>query len=145
MDTYKGTALDSYRGDRTAAYDGMTIEEADEIFEEYYRTIDFSEEYFAEEYQKLVTDALKYAAMRAEWACMGREQKIAEDSRRTSLHNTFLNDVARYAGYLKRNGLDVHWFEMLGQEIEPEEINFRRKRIGDWACYIALFVSLQAR
>ena len=127
------------------AYDRLTLEEANRIFTEYHDSLDFSEEYFCQEYSKLVSHAIRYAEIRAEWSGLDLEEQRHEDAGRTNAHNMFLNDVERYAGYMKRNGKDIGWFEKLGQGIAPEEINLKRKRIGDWACYIALFVALNQR
>lgn len=127
------------------ANDGMTLEEASRIFTEYHDSLDFTEDYFREEYRKRISHAVRYASVRAGWSGLDRDEKMKEDSRLTNIHNMFLNDVERYAGYQKRNGMKSSWFELLGQGIEPEEVNRKRKRIGDWACYIALFAALNQR
>lgn len=143
--TYKSELFENYDAYENMAHDRLTLEDANRIFTEYHDSLDFSEEYFREEYSKLVSHAIRYAGIRVEWSGFDREEKMREDASRTNAHNMFLNDVERYAGYMKRNGKDIKWFEELGQGIEPEEINLKRKRIGDWACYIALFVALNQR
>lgn len=142
---YKNESLENYDSYETSAADRLTLEEANRILTEYYNTLDFTDEFFLEEYQKLVSHAIRYASVRASWSCFDREEKMREDEGRTNAHNMFLNDVARYAGYMKRSGRDTGWFEELGQGIEPGEVDLKRKRIGDWACYIALFVALNQR
>ena len=143
--TYKSDTFENYEAYRKIARDRMTLEEAEQIFTEYYDSLDLTEEYFHEEYRKLVSHAIRYAGIRAKWACLDLEEKIREDSSRTMVHDMLVNDVSRYAGYLKRTGKEAHWFELLGQGIEPENVKEKRKRIGDWGCFIALFVALNQR
>ncbi len=125
--------------------DGLTPEEAEMIYQGYCDSLDLTDEYFRDEYQKLVMDAIAYANMRAVWSQMSFEEQMAADDGRTAMHDRFLHDVERHASYLKRNGLDLEWFELLGQGIRPELVSLKRKRIGDWACYIALFHALGSR
>ena len=142
---YQGNLLENIDAYYEIAKDKMTLEEANQIFTEYHASIDFSEEYMSKKYAELVTRAMRYAKMRMDWSTWDKETRQERDYQRTNLHNLFLNSVTQYASYQKRNGGDCHWFEMLGQGIEPDEVDSKRKRIGDWACYIALFVALNKR
>ena len=146
MYSYKTDQLENYKSyQNLAKNEALSIEEAEQIFTEYYDSLDFTEEFFQEEYKKLISHAVEYAMARANWAGLDRGERIEADESRTNTHDRFLNDIARYIGYQERNGGDTHWFEMLAQGGEPKEIWTKRKRIGDWACYIALFVALNQR
>jgi len=46
---YKGITLRNFESYRAIANDGMTLEEAEAIFKEYYESIDFTEELFVQE------------------------------------------------------------------------------------------------
>ena len=46
---YKGITLRNFESYRAIANDGMTLEEAEAIFKEYYESIDFTEEFFVQE------------------------------------------------------------------------------------------------
>ena len=142
---YKRNELESYDAYLKIARDALSLEDANQIFQEFYDSLDFSEEIFRELYKELVSNAIRYAAIRAMWSGLDREEKIKNDDSRTNAHNKLVNAVENLSGYQKRNGQNYYWFEVLGQGVEPEEANTKRKRIGDWGCFIALFVSLNQR
>ena len=82
----------------------------------------------------MVARAIRYAHIRAGWAALTREQKRDQDASRTSAHDAFiasLNIVARTQG-----DTGTGWRGRLSDD---------RKRIGDFACYIALFEAIEAR
>ena len=85
-------------------------------------------------YQDMVARAIRYAHIRAGWAALTREQKRDQDAGRTSAHDAFiasLNIIARTEGEV-----GAAWKERLSDD---------RKRIGDFACYIALFEGIGSR
>lgn len=85
-------------------------------------------------YNRLLEKAVRYAHIRAEWNLLNREEKLEKDDSRTAAHDSFIasvNIISRTEGKI---GSD--WREQLGND---------RKRVGDFACYIALFRSLEAR
>ena len=79
--------------------------------------------------------AVRYAHIRAGWDLQTREQKISEDDLRTSAHDVFIVALTKLGRYQKQKGKT--WME----EFDLND----RKRVGDFACYIALFLSLNAR
>lgn len=85
-------------------------------------------------YSDLVNSAVKYAAIRAELGAMHRERKLEKDSHRTSLHNDVILQINILARYLRKAGKPALWRNELGNE---EEDWSSRKRIGDFACYLA--------
>lgn len=88
-------------------------------------------------YDELVESANEYAAIRAEWDTMDREQKIEKDPARTSLHNDVILHINILTRYLRKAGKPALWRDELGNE---EEDRIWRKVLGDFACFIA-FVS----
>lgn len=85
-------------------------------------------------YNRLLEKAIRYAHIRAEWNTLSREEKLERDSSRTAAHDSFIssiNIIARSEGEI-----GSQWRERLGNS---------RKRVGDFACYISLFLSLEAR
>lgn len=85
-------------------------------------------------YNRLIEKAVRYAHIRAEWNALSREEKLEQDSSRTIAHDSFIssiNIIARSEGEI-----GSQWRERLGND---------RKRVGDFACYISLFLSLEAR
>lgn len=85
-------------------------------------------------YNRLLEKAIRYAHIRAEWNTLSREEKLEQDSSRTAAHDSFIssiNIIARSEGEI-----GLQWRERLGND---------RKRVGDFACYIALFRAIDAR
>lgn len=93
-------------------------------------------------YGELVVIAMKYAGIRAEWTMLSREEKAERDARRTSCHDSLIVKFNMLARYLRMQGKDARWRECLGDE---KDNPYSRKRIGDFACYIAFVNSLNAR
>ena len=89
--TYKSELFENYDTYKKMAHDRLSLEDANRIFTEYHDSLDFSEEYFREEYSKLISHAIRYAEVRARWSGLNREEKMREDGSRTNAHNMFLN------------------------------------------------------
>ena len=56
-------------------------------------------------YEDLLTDAIKYAGIRAEWAQMTREEKMDRDPYRTAIHDSVIMDINVLARYLPHSGM----------------------------------------
>jgi len=80
--------------------------------------------------------AIDYATIRSRWSLMNREQRNEIDPQRTIAHNAFIDSVNILSRNMVKQGEDNSWREMLGDD---------RKMIGDFACYVALFLALEAR
>lgn len=93
-------------------------------------------------YKDLIKTAVKYAVIRAEWLSLEREQKMERDSSRTSCHNSLIIKFNMLSRYMKMQGKDAAWRDTLGYE---EDDPYNRKRIGDFACYLAFVNGLNAR
>lgn len=93
-------------------------------------------------YDELVAVATRYAAIRAGWQQLSREEKMERDSSRTSYHNSLITHFNMLARYLRMQGRSVKWRDKLGYE---EDDRYFRKTIGDFGCYIVFVNSLCAR
>ena len=88
-------------------------------------------------YDDLVSEAGKYAAIRASWQQMSREEKMEKDSLRTSIHDSVIIHFNMLARYLRMQGKKAEWRDRLGYE---EDNKFYRKAIGDFGCYIVCYI-----
>ena len=93
-------------------------------------------------YEELVAAAIKYSAIRAEWALMSREEKMEKDPYRTSLHNDVILQINILARYLRKAEKPASWRDLLGDETANPMC---RKVIGDFACYLVFVNGLCAR
>ena len=112
----------------------LSYAEAKEIYYDMRENLDHRDGDLMELYDDMIARAVRYAHIRAGWNALSREQKAEKDSARTSAHDAFivaLNIVARIQG-----DAGSRWRERLTED---------RKRIGDFACYLALFEAIRAR
>lgn len=113
----------------------MTIEEMEELASEMKAEIESdpdAEDFFHDVMEK----ATKYAAIRAGWLLLSREEKMDQDSQRTMVHNSTIDKFNQLARLLRADGKAAAWRDKLGDE---------RKRIGDFACYLTFIYALNAR
>lgn len=82
-------------------------------------------------YEECLNDAVIYAGKRAGWEFMSDEERKAADENRSMLHNAYISMLDAICRNLEIDGI----YETL-----PD-----RKTIGDFACYIALFIGLEWR
>lgn len=96
----------------------------------------------AELYEELIAVATRYATIRAGWQQLPREEKMDRDPSRTSCHNSVITHFNMLARYLKMQGKQAEWRDLLGYE---EDDKYFRKTIGDFGCYLVFVNSLCAR
>lgn len=96
----------------------------------------------AELYTELIAVATRYAAIRAGWQQLSREEKMDRDPSRTSCHDSVITYFNVLARYLKSHGKQSRWRDLLGYE---EDDKYFRKTIGDFACYLVFINSLCSR
>ena len=106
----------------------LTFEEACEILAELKACVEkISAEDKDEFYNEMLEKAFEYTSIRCEWELLSSEERSEKDPYRTSVHDGFitsLNIIARLAG---QEGVDASWADKLGD---------KRKRIGDFACFL---------
>ncbi len=108
--------------------------EALEIYNEMESHFDRTDEDIIYLYNSMIEKAIRYAHTRAEWTILTCQERIDKDESRSLLHDSFLSSVDIIARTQGETG--SAWRKRLTDD---------RKRIGDFACYIALFKSLDAR
>ena len=80
--------------------------------------------------------AIEYSNIRVQWRLALPEQRIEMDRPRTDAHNLFIDACNVLSRNMAKNGESIEWRANLGTD---------RKDIGDFACFIALFLGLAAR
>ena len=119
--------------------DTLTIEQASEIYCTITESLDLDENDDREILQAYLMAAAKYANIRASWNLLSREEKMDTDANRTACHNKVILHLNILARYLASKGKDVSWRDELGDD------SLHRKKIGDFACYVACLEGLHAR
>lgn len=93
-------------------------------------------------YEELITTATRYMVFRSNWLLWSKEEKMENDSSRTSCHNSLIVKFNQLARYLQAQGKTAAWRDTLGYE---EDNKYFRKRIGDFACFLVFVNSVLAR
>ena len=93
-------------------------------------------------YLELLKKANEYAQIRSSWYLMPEDERWDTDERRTMVHDSLIVKFNQLARYLKMQGKEAVWRDMLKDEKENPYI---RKRIGDMGCYLVFISSLHAR
>lgn len=119
----------------------LTLEEMQELHEQLLSEIGTDPDAL-ELYEDLVIASTEYAEVRANWLLWDLATKRNRDPGRTARHNTVIVACNMAARYLKSKGYEAAWRDVLGYE---EEDRYYRKRIGDFACYLAFINGLNAR
>ena len=113
----------------------LTYAEASEIYSEIIRNLDDRDRDHQEFYEDLVKKCIRYAGIRAEWRQKTVQEKLDTDSSRTSAHDAVIRGLT-IIGRLQGEKAEG-WMNKLCMD--------DRKRIGDLACYVALWSGLEAR
>jgi len=87
-------------------------------------------------YDEMIKKACAYAKIRNDWEYMTREAKMDADQGRTMKHNSFIDSLNILNRLITNDGVSSDWREKLGDE---------RKRIGDFACFIAYMTGISNR
>lgn len=82
-------------------------------------------------YKRFLKSAMDYATNRTAWAFISYEEQMEDDKSRSRKHDAYMASLNAVCRNLGIDGVD---------EIMPD-----RKAKGDFACYIALFLSLEQR
>lgn len=117
----------------------LTFEESLEIYNQLAIENDFNDETTKMLWNKLIESAVSYAAIRSRWHLYSREERMEKDAGRTASHNAFISSLNMFCRFQQKNGLSTAWREKLGDEKDC------RKKIGDFACFIAYIYGINAR
>ena len=93
-------------------------------------------------YQRLLEKSIRYTGIRASWSMMSKEEKMNQDSTRTSAHNSVIIHFDMLARYLRAQGKPAAWRDMLGS---VDENPYNRKKIGDMANYLVFVEAVTHR
>ncbi len=80
--------------------------------------------------------AADYTKIRNDWERMSREEKMDADEGRTMTHDRFITSLNILSRIAAMEDIDNSWRDELGEE---------RKRIGDFACFIAYMTGISNR
>jgi hypothetical protein len=86
--------------------------------------------------QELFRRAVAYASIHVQWAISNREQRIAMDPEKRRTHLAFVDSCDTLSRNMGKVREDNTWRGELGDDL---------KAIGDFACYIHLFLGLEAK
>ena len=86
--------------------------------------------------KSLFLAAIRYAHIRAEWSYKSTDEKADTETERTASHNHFIDTCNILSRNQAKIGEDNSWRKELGEN---------RKIIGDFACYIHLFIGIKSR
>ncbi len=112
----------------------MSLEEAMDIYRSIIDAADETDEDIVYILKMLQEKAVRYSHFRAGWNLKTRQEKLDTDDNRTSAHDAFISTLNMMTA--AEAGPGEAWRQKLGTD---------RKRLGDFACYIALFMALDAR
>lgn len=112
----------------------LQYQEALEIYKTMDENLDRHDEDIVDLYNRLIEKAVRYEHIRAGWNALSREEKLEKDESRTAAHDSFISSINIISRVEGKIGLQ--WRERLTDD---------RKRIGDFACYLALFQAIDAR
>lgn len=120
--------------------DALPFEEAGRIYNMLLDNANTEDEDFADLWEDLMKVAVRYANIRANWYLISRQERMDTDDARTACHDSVISHLNAITRCMKMKGWDISWRDELGSD---EFIH--RKRIGDFACYLAYVYSLIAR
>ena len=84
----------------------------------------------------LVRAAISYSNHRVQWRLASVEQRVEMDRARRAAHNVFIDACNVLSRNMAKAGESIEWRALLGDD---------RKEIGDFACFVVLFLGLAAR
>ncbi len=116
--------------------DTMLLSEADDIFKKLSSSLQTADRELVALYTDMITKAIDYAGIRSEWLLLSPEEKKYNKEQRELLHDTFIVTLNTMEEAMISRKIPTIWRNQLGSD---------RKRIGDFACYLALFYGLNSR
>lgn len=114
----------------------VSFSEAEQIYSSLLNSSNQLDKEFQEEWTTFVLLCIEYVSTRGKWLTLSREEKLANDEARTVIHNKVIYQLKILKGLANEQCNDVTWFD---------KFNDDRKRIGDFACYVAYIYALNAR
>ena len=131
--------------------ESLTLAEMDALQLQIFTQADSTDPEFQEVWQDLLSSAIKYASIRAGWQLLSRSERSAQDQARTATHNDVITNFLILERLFKLKGWRSQaWTEQLFlQADQPQrhlaDVTDHRKRIGDFANYLAFISALSQR
>lgn len=126
--------------DFTKHKSGLTFAAADQIYSELVGLVEIAGREVASDWKSFLDACVTYAARRGRWLLLSAKQKGAIDDQRTSEHDNVILTLTIVRRQLARLDLPTDWFDKLA--LDPVQ---ERKRLGDFACYVAYVYGVNAR
>ena len=120
--------------------DALPFEDADRICKMLLDNANTEDEDFLELWEDFMKVAVKYANVRGNWKLFPRGQRKHTDDERTACHDAVISHLNGIARYMEMQDWDTKWRDELGRD---ERLH--RKRLGDFACFMAYVYSVIAR
>lgn len=117
----------------------LSFEKSLEIYNQLITGLDFKNEEIKLLWRKLIEAAISYSVIRSHWHLYNREERMEKDARRTASHNAFIASLNMFSRFQLKNGVKPFWRDKLGDEKD------NRKKIGDFACFIAYIYGINSR
>ncbi|MGK0576014.1 hypothetical protein [Macrococcus capreoli] len=119
-------------------HDLLDFETAQNIYSKMITGINLSDSEFKEYWDDFINGCIEYSNFRSLWLTISREEKNNQDldAKRTSTHNELIRSLNVIMRYLQQESKDTSWYD---------EITENRKRIGDFANYIAYIYAVNSR
>jgi len=117
----------------------LPFEESLQIYDQLMTTLNFNDADTKMLWNKMIESAMNYAAIRSNWLLLNTGGRSEKDKSRTSNHNSFITWLNALGRHQEKSGKSAAWRKQFGDEKE------NRKRIGDFACFVAYIYGINAR
>ena len=126
-----------------AAPGAISFEDAYRVYAELTDAVrEAADEIAKELFDDFIAACKKYSVIRAEWLSLSWAERSEKDSGRTIAHDRVIDTHNILFRYLRGKELSSEWYTILAYDKEDKA---SRKRVGDFACYVSLFLGLEAR
>ncbi|HFI0446504.1 TPA: hypothetical protein ACGOW0_000899 [Streptococcus suis] len=122
--------------DFTSEKGHLAFEECQTIHNEILASSDKNNSEFLDYWKEFLSSCVSYAEARGKWFLLSKEERMDFDSKRTTIHNKVIFNLKIIKALANEKGKDTTWFDKFQDE---------RKRIGDFACYLAYVYGVNAR
>ncbi|MCD5189590.1 hypothetical protein IV460_00775 [Enterococcus casseliflavus] len=130
--------------------DTLTFEEMENLHVSILESANSIDEEFLEIWQDLIESAIDYTKIRAEWNFYSKDKKMEVDSMRTNKHDNVIITFLMLERFMIQKKWSIEWTKQLFlQDIisnrTKKDVVESRKRIGDFANYLAFIYALNGR
>lgn len=130
--------------------DTLTFEEMENLHVSILESANSIDEEFLEIWQDLIEYAIDYTKIRAEWNFYSKDKKMEVDSMRTNKHDNVIITFLMLERFMIQKKWSIEWTKQLFlQDIisnrTKKDVVESRKRIGDFANYLAFIYALNGR